>query len=46
MVMTPSNMMPLGTSAPEFSLIDTRNDEVLKLNEIKSDKATVINVYL
>ncbi|MEE9451400.1 MAG: redoxin domain-containing protein, partial [Gammaproteobacteria bacterium] len=39
---TPSNMMPLGTIASAFSLLDTRTDEIVKLNDLKSDKATVL----
>lgn len=42
MAETPSNMLPLGTKAPEFNLIDTRNDKKISLQEVKSDKATVI----
>lgn len=42
MARTPSNMMPLGTKAPDFVLPDTVSDKELSLEEIKSDKATVI----
>lgn len=42
MARTPSNMLPLGTSAPEFKLPDTISGKTLSLNELKSDKATVI----
>ena len=42
MVMTPSSMMPLGTSAPKFSLKDTVSDQVTGLDELKSEVATVI----
>lgn len=35
-------MLPIGTLAPDFSLIDTVSGEVLNLQAIKSDKATVI----
>ena len=39
---TPSNMLPLGTLAPDFKLLDTVSGKMLSLNELKSDKATVI----
>ncbi|WP_406684174.1 thioredoxin family protein [Seonamhaeicola sp. MEBiC1930] len=39
---TPSNMIPLGTKAPDFSLIDTSTDSILSLNDIKGEKGTVI----
>ncbi|MGC6429650.1 MAG: thioredoxin family protein [Jejuia sp.] len=42
MARTPSNMLPLGTKAPDFSLLDTVSDSILKLNEIKGKKGTVI----
>ncbi|MCO6358733.1 thioredoxin family protein [Roseivirga pacifica] len=42
MARTPSNMLPLGTQAPDFSLLDTISGKKVSLNELKSDKATVI----
>ncbi len=42
MVLTPSIMIPLGTTAPSFTLPDTVSGKKLSLNELKSDKATVI----
>ena len=39
---TVSNMVPLGTTAPYFDLLDVVTDEVLGLNELKSDIATVV----
>lgn len=42
MAKTPSNMIPLGTKAPDFSLIDTITGKVISLKEIKSNVATVI----
>ena len=42
MARTPSNMLPLGTTAPDFSLLDTVSDAVLKLNDLKGEKGTVI----
>lgn len=42
MALTPSNMMPLGTFAPEFRLPDTVSGQVVSLDQLKSKKATVI----
>lgn len=42
MALTPSNMLPIGTLAPDFSLMDTVSGEVFNLQTIKSDKATVV----
>ena len=42
MSLTPSNMIPLGTIAPDFTLPDTVSGKLLSLSELKSDKATVI----
>lgn len=42
MAFTESTMLPLGTKAPYFSLPDTVSGNVLNLDDIKSDKATVI----
>lgn len=42
MAFTESNMLPLGTKAPNFSLPDTVSGRVLSLDDVKSDKATVI----
>ena len=39
---TPSNMLPLGTTAPDFDLIDTVSDKMLSLNDVKGETATVI----
>lgn len=39
---TPSNMLPLGTKAPDFKLQDTVSGEKLTLNECKGLKGTVI----
>jgi len=38
----PSNMMPLGTQAPDFSLTDTVTGQELSLSDIKSNIATVV----
>jgi thiol-disulfide isomerase/thioredoxin len=42
MAKTASNMMPLGTIAPDFSLYDAVSGKLLSLNNLKSDKATVV----
>ena len=42
MARTPSNMLALGTQAPEFSLFDTVSGQTLSLNELKGDTGTVI----
>lgn len=42
MVKTASNMLPLGTKAPDFTLFDTVSGDLLTLSELKSEKATVI----
>ena len=42
MAQTPSVMIDLGTTAPYFNLPDTVSGKQIDLNEIKSDKATVI----
>jgi len=39
---TPSNMIPLGTIAPNFNLLDTVSDKILSLQNLKGNKATVI----
>ncbi len=42
MVLTPSNMLPIGTSAPDFSLPDTVSGKTFNLAELATGKATVI----
>ncbi|MBS1911774.1 MAG: thioredoxin family protein [Bacteroidetes bacterium] len=42
MAATPSIMIPLGTSAPEFTLVDTVSGRSMSLGELKSDVATVV----
>ena len=42
MALTPSNMLPLGTKAPDFSLVDTISGQTKKLDEIKGSKGTVV----
>ncbi len=42
MAATPSNMVALGTQAPDFTIPDTVSGESFSLNDLKSDKATVV----
>lgn len=35
-------MLPLGTTAPEFELPDTVSGNLMRLSELRSDKATVV----
>jgi peroxiredoxin len=42
MAATPSNMMPLGTKAPDFNLHDTVSGERKSLQQLRSDQATVV----
>ncbi|WP_088341773.1 thioredoxin family protein [Robiginitalea sediminis] len=42
MARTPSNMIPLGTPAPDFSLPDTVSGKTLDLDSVKGTKGTVV----
>ena len=42
MALTESNMLPLGTQAPDFELPDTVSGKTLRLEDLKSDLATVV----
>ncbi|MBE9562803.1 MAG: thioredoxin family protein [Proteobacteria bacterium] len=42
MAAIPSNMMPLGTKAPDFELLNPATGKTMSLNTLKSDVATVI----
>ncbi|WP_010522478.1 thioredoxin family protein [Aquimarina agarivorans] len=42
MAATESQMISLGTQAPNFNLLDTLTNSKASLNELKSDKATVV----
>jgi thiol-disulfide isomerase/thioredoxin len=42
MALTPSSMLPLGTVAPDFDLIDVVSGKKVALKNIKSAKATVV----
>ncbi|MDC9729749.1 MAG: thioredoxin family protein [Methyloprofundus sp.] len=39
---TPSNMMPLGTQAPDFNLLDTQTGEKKSLAELQGEQGTVV----
>ncbi len=42
MARTPSNMVPLGTKAPDFSLFDTTSGTILSLDSLKGKNGSVI----
>ena len=42
MANTPSNMIPLGTQASNFELIDTVSGKLRSLGDLKGEKGTVI----
>ncbi|MEM7087227.1 MAG: thioredoxin family protein [Bacteroidota bacterium] len=42
MALTPSNMLPLGTIAPDFTLKDTVTDNSMSLSELRGEKGTVV----
>ena len=42
MARTPSNMIPLGTKAPKFELIDTKDNVLKSLDSLKGSKATLV----
>jgi peroxiredoxin len=42
MAATPSTMMPLGTTAPSFTLPDTVSGKILSLSELKGTHATLV----
>ncbi len=42
MARTPSNMLALGTKAPDFALLDTISRETKSLQELRGDRGTVI----
>lgn len=42
MALTPTKQIPLGFVAPDFTLLDTVSGKDLSLEQLKSDKATVI----
>lgn len=42
MTLTASNMLPLGTKAPDFNLMDVTTKNVFSLSSLKGEKGTVI----
>jgi thiol-disulfide isomerase/thioredoxin len=42
MAITPSNMIPLGTKAPDFNLIDAVSSKSFDLESVRGEKGTVI----
>ena len=42
MAVTPSNMLPLGTTAPDFALYDTISGQVKSLSDLRGSKGTLI----
>ena len=42
MALTESNMLPLGTQAPEFMLIDVVDEKIKSLNELKGNNGTIV----
>lgn len=42
MARTPSTMIPLGTQAPDFLLLDTVSNEQLSLQDVSGEKGTLI----
>lgn len=42
MARTPSNMLPLGTNAPDFKLLDTVSGDTLSFHQIHCDQGTVV----
>ncbi len=42
MAKTPSNMLPLGTVAPDFALPDAVSEQVLHLSDFSSDKGLLV----
>ena len=42
MALTPSNMLPLGTEAPDFNLADTKDNQKKSLNQLKGTNGTLV----
>ena len=42
MAQTESNMMPLGTTAPNFSLVDARSERSFSLNDVNATHGLLI----
>ncbi len=45
MARTPSNMLPLGTQAPNFNLLDSSTRKILSLQQLKGKEGTVIMFF-
>ena len=42
MARTPSNMLPLGTKAPDFNILDTVSDKLKSLKQLEGDTGTLV----
>ncbi len=42
MAATPSNMLPLGTTAPDFTLIDSITNQLCHLKDVQGERGTVV----
>jgi len=42
MALTPSNMLPLGTKAPQFNLLDVKDNAFKPLKNLKGEKGTLV----
>lgn len=42
MALTPSNMLPLGTKAPSFILVDTKDGKTKSLQQLKGKNGTIV----
>ena len=42
MARTPSNMLPLGTPAPSFELLDTISDKTISIENLRGENGTLI----
>ncbi len=46
MALTPSTMLPLGTIAPEFELLDVVSDKIINLKQIAQDKRAIVVMFI
>ena len=42
MALTESNMLPLGTKAPSFNLLDTVSSEMISLDQVRGENGTLV----
>lgn len=42
MALTPSNMLDLGTKAPDFKLVDTVTNQICSYADVKGDRGTIV----